>query len=117
MIRTPPDFCASATEAASASEKAHVAANLPRFRLIAHTSPGGRTLLVVWLVLWSSRERVPTAAGYIAADPGAIPAVGSEMRFVDTGAAPKSLLEATRRARNAFEWLVRWRRRCHHGAD
>jgi ketosteroid isomerase-like protein len=34
MIRTPPDFCASATEAASASEKAHVAANLPRFRLI-----------------------------------------------------------------------------------
>ena len=37
--------------------------------------------------MWrSSRERVPTAAGYIAANPGAILAVGSEMRFVDAGA-------------------------------
>jgi hypothetical protein len=42
MIRTPPDFCASAIGAASASDTANAAANPPRFRVIAHTSPGSR---------------------------------------------------------------------------
>jgi hypothetical protein len=49
MIRTPPDFCASAIGAASASDNANAAAKHPRFRLMAHTSPGGRILLVVGL--------------------------------------------------------------------
>src|SRR5215471_8593193 len=39
MIRTPPDFCASAVGAASASNNANAATNPPRFRLIAETSP------------------------------------------------------------------------------
>src|SRR3984893_3465483 len=56
MIRTPPDFCASAIGEASASDNANAAANPPRFRPIAHTSPGGRTLLVVGLVWRSSRS-------------------------------------------------------------
>src|SRR5712671_2645020 len=56
MIRTPPDFCASAIGAASASDNANAAAKPPRFRLIAHTSPGGRTLPVVGLVWRSSRD-------------------------------------------------------------
>src|SRR3984893_9128004 len=56
MIRTPPDFCASAIGEASASDNANAGANPPRFRPIAHTSPGGRTLLVVGLVWRSSRS-------------------------------------------------------------
>ena len=55
MIRTPPDFCASAIGAASASDNANAAANPPRFRLIAHASPGGRAVLVVGIVWRSSR--------------------------------------------------------------
>lgn len=40
MIRTPPDFCASATGAVRPSDNAHAVANLPRFCFIAVTSPG-----------------------------------------------------------------------------
>src|SRR5262249_52561830 len=39
MIRTPPDFCASAIGVASGSDNANAAANPPRFRLIADISP------------------------------------------------------------------------------
>jgi len=68
MTRTPPDFCASATGAASASDNANPTANPSRFRLIADTSPGDRGSLaeLVW--------QMSTATGYTAAHHGAIPA-------------------------------------------
>ena len=74
MIRTPPDFCASAIGVASGSDNANAAANPPRFRLIADISPQADA---------TSRHRARlaelccagTTSGYNAADLGAIPAV------------------------------------------
>jgi hypothetical protein len=69
MIRTPPDFSSSATAAASASDNEHAATNPPRFRLVAHTSPGGRTPLVVGLLRrslsWAGERRQSPSSGWL----------------------------------------------------
>jgi hypothetical protein len=76
MIRTPPDFCASAIGAASANDNANAAANPRRFRPTADTSQA--------VAPFSSSGSFSgalvagaTATGYTAADPEAIPATGS----------------------------------------
>jgi len=100
MIRTPPDFCASATGTASASDNANAATNLSRFSLIADTSPGGRSFS--WSGSWAELcWRTSTPAAYTAAGRGAIPEPVPKMGAC-TSAASRLRCNLTRLA--AMSW-------------
>ena len=96
VIRTPPDFCASATGPARVSDNADAAAN-SRFRLIVHTFPDRRTLLVVRLVRRSSLV-AGAIAGYTIAGLETIPAAVPRLRSYAFAAGANSRLAWKNRA-------------------